>query len=295
MKSFLNFFKQRIDILNNSGRHGTAANYSRAYRSLLKYQKGSDLPFVALNCEYVEKYAAWLQDRGMIRNSLSFHMRILRAVFNRAVREKLCPQINPFNHVYTGIDKTRKRCISQAVVSSLKQLPLEENSALELARDLFLFGLYARGMAFVDIVHLKPNNVKWNLLIYKRRKTGQRLEVAIEPPMRELLKKYVGGDYLFPVLTRSKDEYQDYLRALSKYNYRLRQLSERLGTGISLSSYTPRHTWANLARQMNIPLQVISESLGHTSQVTTEIYLASLDSEVIHEANRKILMMLADL
>lgn len=38
-----------------------------------------------------------------------------------------------------------------------------------------------------------------------------------------------------------------------------------------------------------IPLSVISEGMGHSSEKTTRIYLSSLDADLIDIANRKII------
>ena len=39
----------------------------------------------------------------------------------------------------------------------------------------------------------------------------------------------------------------------------------------------------------NIPISVISEGMGHDSEATTQIYLASLDNSVVDKANLSIL------
>lgn len=53
--------------------------------------------------------------------------------------------------------------------------------------------------------------------------------------------------------------------------------------------YCARHGWASVAKSKNIPLSVISEGMEHDSEETTRIYLASLDSYVIDQANSLIL------
>lgn len=66
---------------------------------------------------------------------------------------------------------------------------------------------------------------------------------------------------------------------------------------ISIYSYIPvlyicRHSWASIARSMHIPISVISEGMGHDSEATTQIYLASLDPAIIDRANGHILRLL---
>ena len=50
-----------------------------------------------------------------------------------------------------------------------------------------------------------------------------------------------------------------------------------------------RHSWATAAYRQGIPVAVISESLGHSSEKVTYTYLASFDNRTLSRANRKII------
>ena len=86
--------------------------------------------------------------------------------------------------------------------------------------------------------------------------------------------------------------FSQYQTALGYYNKLLKRLSKILDLDISLSSYTARHSWATAARNHNVPISVISAGMGHTTEKTTQIYLASLESSVIDQANQSILSAL---
>ncbi len=58
-----------------------------------------------------------------------------------------------------------------------------------------------------------------------------------------------------------------------------------VGCPIRLTSYVARHGWASIARSNNISVSVISEAMGHDSEATTRIYLASLDTSPVDNAN----------
>lgn len=76
--------------------------------------------------------------------------------------------------------------------------------------------------------------------------------------------------------------------ALGRYNACLDMLGGMLG-GLKLTSYVSRHSWASAARQQNVPLSIISQSMGHDSEKTTEIYLKSLEEGVINKTNHDLL------
>ena len=82
---------------------------------------------------------------------------------------------------------------------------------------------------------------------------------------------------------------------MSKVNRHLKGIGNELGLQHPLTMYCARHSWASIARDEGIPLSVISEGMGHDSEKTTRIYLASIKSEVIDRANRKILKLLSQL
>jgi integrase len=109
--------------------------------------------------------------------------------------------------------------------------------------------------------------------------------------MQELIDRYQREDseYLFPMIHSAENAYRDYRNALKLMNVRLKEIGRRIGTPIKLTTYVGRHSWGSAAKMNHIPLSVISESMGHDSEQTTLIYLASLDTSVINQANAKIL------
>ena len=153
--SVLAFLRGQIARLTSEGRLGTARNYARTLNSFSAFLGGTDLPFAAFTEPLVEEYNAYLVRRGGVRNTVSFYMRILRAVYNRAVRQRLAEQSFPFSGVYTGIDHTRKRAVEERLIGRLRNLDLSGSDALARARDLFIFSYCTRGMSFVDMAFLR--------------------------------------------------------------------------------------------------------------------------------------------
>ena len=290
------FMREQIAQLTADNRLGTARNYTRTLRSFSGFL--GELPFAAFTERLVEEYNAYLLRRGVVRNTVSFYMRILRSVYNKAVRRRLAEPASPFGGVYTGVDRTRKRAIDERLIARLKSLDLPVSGALPLARDLFVFSYCMRGMAFVDMAFLRKKDMRDGAIHYVRRKTGQRMTVHLEPCMREIIGRYAprtrDTPYLFPVLTAEDPAraYAQYQVALNYYNRLLKKLASLLGLDSGLSSYTSRHSWATAARNHNVPLPVISAGMGHTSERTTQIYLSALETSVIDSANRKILASL---
>lgn len=289
----LDYMRTQIEQLRATNRLGTAKNYKKTMCSFGEFLGDVRLPLSALTEQVITDYNSFLIQRGLVRNSVSFYMRVLRAIYNKAVRQKLIEQQHPFTEVYTGIDRTRKRAVSESIIVQLHRLELETGTPLALCRDIFIFSYCTRGMAFVDIAYLGKSNLQNGMICYARRKTGQLLSVRIEPSIQRIIDRYIDSDspYVFPILSSldANEAYEQYQVALNNHNRLLGRLSEMLGCGCKLTSYTSRHSWATAARNHNVPISVISQGMGHTSEQTTQIYLTMLENSVIDDANKGII------
>ena len=244
-----------------------------------------------IDSDMMLSFEAWMRNRGLTKNTTSFYMRIMRAIYNRAIERGLITSCNPFKHVYTGIDKTIKRAISLNAIRKLKTLDLSTDPKLSLARDIFLFSFYTRGMSFVDIAYLRKNNLDGKKLRYRRRKTNQLLVIGWEECMQEIVERHhiTSSPYLLPIITQSDNERMQYIYAAHRINRYLKILGEMIKLNIPLTMYVARHSWASIARDKHIPLSIISQSMGHESEATTRIYLSTIDHNEIDRANRAIL------
>ena len=315
--SLFTFMHGVIAQLKQLGKVRTSETYTATLKSFMAFRDEQDVPLDGISSDMMLMYEAHLKARGVRMNTISFYMRNLRAVYNRAVEKGLTQPNNPFRHVYTGVDKTVKRAIPIKAIKALKELDLSMKPSLDFARDMFLFSFYTRGMSFVDIAYLKKTDLQNGILTYRRRKTGQELSIKWEKCMAEIIAKYPENktDYLLPIIKEEgngrnsvshqaclngrvvtdegkANERRQYDNTLHLVNYRLKELSTMLKLQRPLTMYVARHSWASAAKAKNVPLSVISEGMGHDSEATTQIYLASLETSVVDKANKMILGLL---
>lgn len=291
----ISFARNLAGQLKCIGRKRIAEIYSSAANSLERFLGGNDVPLEEVDSYLMMAYEAHLKSMGICPNSISFYMRNLRSIYNRAVEKGLVAQHNPFCHVYAGIDKTVKRALPLEAIRRIRDADLRLQPPLDYARDIFMFSFYTRGMSFIDMAFLKKKDLQNGILSYRRHKTGQQLFIKWEKPMQEIVDKYdtSGAPYLLPVIKAgSKDERKQYMNELHRINRNLRKIGKMLGLSIPLTTYVARHGWASIAKSKNIPLATISEAMGHNSENTTRIYLASLDTSAVDKANRLVLRSL---
>lgn len=112
--------------------------------------------------------------------------------------------------------------------------------------------------------------------------------------MQDIVNRYANSTtkYMLPIITQNGYEREQYLNASRRTNRYLKILGDMLGLCVPLTMYVARHSWASIARDKRIPLSVISESMGHESEMTTRIYLASINQHEIDRANRAIIRLI---
>ena len=310
--SFVAYLNAEIQKLRQGNHFGRAGLIKSAYNSFMRFlhsQGREDTPLRELTASMVYAYQQWLTDNGVKKNSVSCYMRALQSVYNKATAGMAEHDEKPFSAVYRGIAKTRKRAASISVIQKVKTLDIRQGlmaigktpsrktfstlqNKVSFARDLFIFCYCARGMAFVDVAYLKKQDVRNGVIRYRRRKTGQLIEVAVEPMMQDIINRHAttakDSPHLFPILPQADEEstYRAYRSALRTYNAHLKLLAKMLGDEVDLSSYVARHSWASNMYELNMPISVISKGLGHESEQTTQIYLKSLETGEVHKINR---------
>lgn len=311
-ESLFQFMNLLIALLLKNGQLRTMQHYKATLNSYRRFRAGKDITFQEIDAEEIQSYEAYLKNVAKVcNNTSSFYLRILRATYNKAVEKGYTTQQNPFKNVYTGIAKTNKRAIPTASVSSIKHMESTKDLTpkQELARDTFLMCFYLRGISFIDLAHLRKSDLKDGFISYTRSKTGQRISIRWEKDMQDIADKYqaqtLSSPYLFPFLAdctinnkngtmkdKSQNELRLYHNAESRITYHLKKLGEKMEINSKLTLYVARHSWATTARDKNISISVISKALGHNSETTTQIYLRSIQSSEVDDANAEILALL---
>ena len=249
--------------------------------------------------ERLKEYEDWLAGQQSSPNTISTYMRTLQAVYNRWMSPGI-EGYNPvlFKDVYTKVESRTKRALT---AEQMEQLRNTDFSVLTLRQQqvltYFLLMFMLRGMPFIDLAHLRKSDLRNRRITYRRHKTGKLMVVDVPPDAMRLLQKYrdkTDSEYLFPLLHGGlfmEEHHHRYQETLRHFNRELARLMKQLLPGVSVSSYTARHTWATLAYHSGVPVGLISQSLGHSSIRVTMTYLKPFDAEVIDRINRQVISL----
>ena len=293
--SLFNFMESMIVTLKQRNQLRTAETYKAALNSFKKFRINEDVMLDTITSDMMLSYESHLKHRGNTPNTISFYMRILRAVYNNAVDNEVIENRNPFRKVFTGAEKTIKRALNLTTIKKIKNLDLSLSPKTDFARDMFMMSFYLRGMSFIDMAYLRKTDLENGHMTYRRRKTGQQLTIEWTKEMQMILDKYPENPtrYLLPIITKEEGNQRRHARNVNEsINHHLKKVAEKVGVLSPLTMYCARHSWASAAKAKGIPLSVISEGMGHDSEATTQIYLASLETSVVYKANALILKSL---
>ena len=294
--TFFDYTTELIKDLIEKQKIGNARSYSNVLREVKKFCKKRDFKFYEFNYAWLIRFESAYLSRGLSENGLAVYMRTLRAIFNKAVREGIAEKEGyPFADYTIKTKPTKKRAITQEAIERIVNLDLESGTGLFDARNFFLASFYTMGASFIDLAFLKVANLVDGRVQYQRQKTGRYYDIRIEPQLQKILDHYIikkeKEDFIFPIIKREGllDQYKDIQWAQNRYNKRLKRIAGIAKIDENLTSYVSRHSFATLADQMEIPLTAISQMMGHERVSTTQVYLASLRSNVLDDYNERII------
>lgn len=302
-KTFTEFLKENIRELKQEGRYGTAYVYLYTLKAMTVFAKTDTLLFKDITREKMIKFQKHLRDRQLSWNTVSTYARVIRATYNRAVDEGLIKgEYRLFSGIYTGVKTSRKLALESQEMKILTEgnPGIKLSHELKRAQDAFTLMTSLQGMPFVDLVHLKREDLKRDnrngaFITCLRQKTGTELNIAVLPKVAKLIErnrsKNEHSPYLLDFLSGCQTgemEFYEYRKLLYKTNYQLAKLAKLYGMNVHVSTYTPRHTWGTLAKYCQVPEEIISEGLGHSSLEVTRTYLKSFQGGELDKANKLI-------
>lgn len=282
--------------LRKEGRLKYASTYKELRTSLLHFNKHLDIYFSDIDVNWLKKYEVYLKAKGLGDNSIGVRFRTLRALYNKAISENIVKaEYYPFRiYKVSKLKKeTVKRSLTKTDIEKIINYQTDKES-IQLSIDLFYFSYLSGGINFVDMAYLTSENIIDNRLIYTRKKTKKLIRLPLQTKALGIIDKYKSKNiYLFPLFSSfHKTDVQKANRVnkmLSIINRNLRVVGKELDIPIDLTTYVARHSFATVLKRSGVNTSIISESLGHSSEKVTQIYLDSFENSQIDEAMKNLL------
>lgn len=135
------YVRELTQRLYKNGKYRSADIYMCTLRSFMKFRKEKDLLISQLDSLIMEDYESYLRKNGLTLNTISFYMKRLRAIYNKALEQYGLKDRKPFAHSFTKNTPTAKRALTAENIHQIvAATTVTEEEAL--ARDLFLFSFY---------------------------------------------------------------------------------------------------------------------------------------------------------
>ena len=298
-KPLVTQLREEIEKAELTCSRSTTVNRHTAVNNLEKFFKenpglGHRTTLKSLTPDHIRAFERWHFDSNLSQSYSACNMRNLRALINRIVGKEgagWCHEL--FADVRTKNAEPKKaKAVDREVIQKMNCLELSEDSFEYKARDYFMLCLLTQGMPFIDLAHLKKEQISEGRIFYYRHKTRCQATPVILPEANEILRRNQAEDssYLLPILT-SEDPRQaelQYKNFLQKYNRALGKLAKMIGPNVKLSSYVPRHTWASIAHEIGISDNVISQALAHKNTSTTEAYMKRICDNKLDQASNDV-------
>ena len=287
-------FKQYMHRLEEEKRIGYRLSIQQTYNSLIKFSRHLDFPFSEMDCNWLRRYETWLRKQGKSENTIGIRFRNIRTIFNLALDMELVRQEDyPFKKLKVSKlhQETAKRALSKDEIQAVISYPVGgKDFYTRLAVSLFTFSYFMGGINFVDMAYLTEKNIIEERLIYHRKKTSKLINLPLQEEALMVLKRYKNSSksYLFPILSNEHKTEQQKLnrlhKVITKVNRALKAIGEELNIPIKLTTYCARHSYATVLKRAGVATSIISESLGHSSERVTQIYLDSFENNQIDKA-----------
>jgi integrase len=260
---------------------GTRKIYARTAHAIRQFDKNAErLKFEDITVGWLRDYEAYLSENSNA-NTISIHLRNIRAVINYAITEGLTEHY-PFRRFKIKQGAVVKRSLT---VEQLRKYIFAEGLPPHEARyrDYFTLIFLLIGINTVDLYGLTEITDEGRIE-YDRAKTGKHYSIKVEPEAMELIERMRGRKKLLFVA----DGYKNYVDHRAKLNLSIRRVCKSLGLP-EATTYWARHTWATIAHSLDVPVDTIAQALGHDfGNQTTAIYI-NPNREKVDAANRKVI------
>ena len=207
----LEYGRKHIAKLEAAGQIGNSIVYGCALNKLQSYANNDKLTFEKVNYSFIEQFNTALLAEGMKINGISNYLRTIRALFNKAIKEKIIDiSLYPFSSFKIKTERTINRTLSVDEIKSIVNLDLSFDSSMWHHRNLFLLSYCLIGINFSDLLTLKKENFVDNRIVFRRRKTHKVYSIHLHPKTKEFFGHYFQQEkdsegYILPFLKDNKN------------------------------------------------------------------------------------------
>lgn len=272
------FKTQMADFLSKKESEGTKNIYIATENRIKAFCDYDTLRVEDIDIEWLDKFCEFLSKENT-KNTIAVRLKIIRSIINFARKKGLVKEY-VFSMYSIKTEETQKRSLTVEELRKLYKVKLSTIRAKH--RDIFFLIFFLMGINVKDLSELQK--IENGRIVYRRAKTGTLYNIKVEPEALEIIERYRGKEHLIKQFDRDAS----YVSFDQSTNRILGKICKEIDIP-KITTYWARHTFATIAYEIGISMDVIADCLGHKSgHRITSIYVRK-DQRRIDEANRKVI------
>lgn len=267
---------------------GTLKNYFTTQKYIMAFSKSQygiedyflqDIGYRFLNEFeiYLVNYEPQDHHKPLGNNGIMKHLERFRKVINLALRMEWIVK-DPFAKFTFRYQKVERTCLNPSELKRIENKHFDIQR-LQYIRDLFVFSCYT-GLSYIDTMNLMNDDIVIGMdgehwISISRQKSQQTAKVPLLPKALEIIRQYQDSERpyskgkIFPLISNQK---------LNAY---LKEIAIICKIKKTLTFHLARHTFATTVTLLNgVPIETVSQMLGHASIKTTQIYAKVVEKKV---------------
>lgn len=290
-ESFTVYFKQYIEYLKANKKLGTLDKALATYSKLHAFAKSENILFVEITLDFLKAWENHLRDKLNNRiNTIHANMKMLRKLFNDAVREDLITyNLNPFPKFPLKTEKSKKEFLTEDELTLIENLALPTPSRINDHRNLFVFASYSGGVRVSDLLQLKWKDFTGTHINFVQQKTNEHNAIKLPQKALNIVEYYQtltrenSENYIFPFIPNDTPDTKmfDIISSQTAYaNKNLKEIARLTNIDKNITTHIARHTFATRALRKGVRIENVSKLLGHSSIKTTQVYAKIVNEEL---------------
>lgn len=294
-------FENYIKELNSRKKVKTAICYQNSLNKLKTFYNKPTLPIEITDKKFLHDFDTYMKLQDLSYTTIGIYMRNLRRIFNVAIADGIVSADQyPFgrNKYIPPTSRNIKKAITLDEIHKIYNYHTEYEME-EWARDMWMFSYFSNGINFKDIVLLKWSDIdyKQELITIIREKTKnslankQSIEISLIDDIKEIIRKWGKREslYVFGLIEENSSAERitkSVSQIIKNANKYLGRISDNLELSRRITTNFARHSYSTVLKRAGVPIEMISEQLGHASIKTTQIYLDSFEKEQKRETTK---------
>lgn len=262
-------FSENVLKYSSNRKEVTKRSYRDVVRNINEFSPGVALEDIDI--QWIKKYERWQYDRGISDSTVWSRLKVIRALFNEAIkRDLLKPWQTPFRLYEIPELRYRTDVLRFSEMEDLLHYKFEDQK-LRRARDFFLLSCYT-GLRYGDMVRLTSGHIRqvgdetW--LTIQTSKTGKLVQIPLTiifyGRVMEILKKY-----------KRVEDLVTPFKCNTTINRAIHDMFDicKIGGSQRITVHTARRSCITGLADFGVNVYVIQKVVGHARITTTQKYI----------------------